>query len=120
MTHPPRKISDMILEMAQAFIAEGQTLEEKQNRLSTACTAWNMACGSEEDRPRRLEQYLEGCKQFHPALTPDELAKMRSDIESLIEQKLKSFAEDRRQIVSAEMVMVGSGFRIEVGSANLS
>jgi len=35
------------------------------------------------------------------------------------ERKLELFAEDKRQIVSAEVVTVGKGYRIEVGSATM-
>ena len=37
----------------------------------------------------------------------------------LIERKLELFPEDKRQIVSARVVMVGKDYRIEVESANL-
>ena len=40
-------------------------------------------------------------------------------METLIERKLKLFPNDRRQIVDARVVMVGTGFRIEVASATL-
>ena len=57
---PKRKMSEMISEMAANFISVGKTPEEKQNRLTAACSAWNMACGSPEVRQRQLEQYQEG------------------------------------------------------------
>ena len=41
---PKRKMSEMIAEMAAGFLGVGDTLEERQNRLNAACTAWNMAC----------------------------------------------------------------------------
>ena len=39
------------------------------------------------------------------------------DMELLIQRKLKMFPDDKRQIVSARVVMVGKDFRIEVASA---
>ena len=118
-SNPPtqRKMSEMILEMAAGFINVGRTPEEKQNRLTAACSAWNIACGSPEIRRKQLEQYLEGYQRFNPATLESDLAKIRSDMESLIERKREMFPDDRRQIVSARVVMVGTDYRFEIASA---
>ena len=114
-----RKMSEMISEMAVGFLGVGNTIAERQNRLNAACTAWNMACGSPEVRQRQLEQYKEGHVRFNAATSPDDLANIIKDMESLIERKLKMFPDDHRQIVSARVVMVGKDCRIEVASATL-
>ncbi len=119
MNPPKRKISEMISEMAASFISEGKTREEKQSRLTAACSAWNMACGSPEVRQQQLEQYVEGYRGNNPATSPGDLANVLKVMESLMERKLAMFPEDKRQIVSAKVVMVGKGYRIEVASANL-
>jgi hypothetical protein len=119
MTRQGRKMSEMISEMAGVFIDVGKTAAEKQSRLTAACSAWNMACGSSEVRQRQLEQYVEGYQRFNPATSPDDLAKVRKDMETLIERKLQMFPDDRRQIVSAKVVLVGTDYRIEVASATL-
>ena len=116
---PKRKMSEMISEMAAPFISVGKTPEEKQNRLTAACSAWNMACGSPEVRRQQLEQYVEGYRQYNPAISPSDLANVRKVMESLMERKLKLFPDDKRQIVSAKIVMVGKDYRIEVASATL-
>jgi hypothetical protein len=113
---PKRKLSEMISEMAADFIGIGKTVEEKQSRLTAVCSAWNMACGSPEVRQRQLAQYGEGYMRFNPATSPVDLAKILKDMESLIERKLQFFRDDKRQIVSAKVVMVGTAFRIEVAS----
>ena len=116
---PKRKMSEMISEMAAHFIRVGKTPDEKQSRLTAACSAWNMACGSPEVRQRQLEQYKEGYLRFNPATSPGDLDNIIKDIELLIERKLKMFPDDKRQIVSAKIVMVGKDYRIEVASATL-
>src|SRR5262249_48123317 len=70
MTRQGRKMSEMISEMAGAFIEVGKTAAEKQSRLTAACSAWNMACGSSEIRQRQLEQYVEGYQRFNSATSP--------------------------------------------------
>jgi hypothetical protein len=116
---PKRKMSEMISEMAAPFISEGKTPEEKHNRLTAVCSAWNMACGSPEVRRQQLEQYVEGYRQNNPAISPSDLANVRKVMESLMERKLELFPDDKRQIVSAKIVMVGKDYRIEVASATL-
>ena len=114
-----RKMSEMILEMGAGFVGVGDTIGERQNRLNAACTAWNMACCSPEVRQRQLEQYKEGYLRFNPATSPSDLANILKDMELLIERKLKMFPDDKRQIVSVRVVMVGNDYRIEVASATL-
>jgi hypothetical protein len=118
-TSPKRKMSEMISEMASPFISGGKTPEEKHHRLTAACSAWNMACGSPEMRRQQLEQYVEGYRGNNPATPTSELANIRKVMESLMERKLELFPDDKRQIVSARVVMVGKDYRIEVASANL-
>jgi hypothetical protein len=119
MMHQPRKLSEMISELAAYFIGAGKTTEDKHHRLTAACSAWNMACGSDDVRRRQLEQYVEGYQRFNPAISLNDLASIRRDMETLIERKLQMFPDDRRQIVNARVVMVEKGYRIEVVSATL-
>ena len=114
-----RKMSEMISEMAAGFLGVGDTIGERQNRLNAACSAWNMACGSPEVRQRQLEQYKEGYLRFNPGTSPSDLANILKDMELLIERKLRMFPDDKRQIVSARVVMVGNDYRIEIASATL-
>ena len=116
---PDKKMPEMIVEMAAAFISVGKTLEEKRSRLTAACSAWNMACGSPEECQLLLERYVEGYKRFNPATSPSDLAKIRTDMESLIALKLQLFPDDKRQIVSSRVVAVGESYRIEVASASM-
>ena len=114
---PKRQMSEMISEMAADFVGIGKTPDEKECRLTAACSAWNMACMSLELRRQQVEQYVEGFRQFNPAISPSDLASVRKDMESLIQRKLNMFPDDQRQIVSAKVVTVGKDYRIEVVSA---
>ena len=118
-TSTKRKMSEMISEMAAGFLGVGDTIEERQNRLNAACSAWNMACRPPEVRQRQIEQYREGYLRFNPATSSSDLANILKDMELLIERKLQMFPQDQRQIVSARVVMVGTKYRIEVASATL-
>jgi hypothetical protein len=112
-------MSEMISEIAAGFLWVGDSIEERQNRLNAACSAWNMACASPEVRRHQLEQYGKGYLRFNAATSPTEIAKIVKDMESLIERKLKMYPEDKRQIISAKVIPLGKTYRIEVASATL-
>ena len=116
---PKRKMSEMISDIAIAFISVGKTPEEKRSRLTAVCSAWNMACGSPEIQRQQLDQYVDGYRQNNPAASPSDLANILKVMQSLVERKLELFPDDKRQIVSSEIVMVGKDYRIEVASATL-
>jgi len=61
-----QKVSEMIWEFAGEFIRSGRTLEEKQNRLTAACSAWNIACNPPDVWDRTLDQYVESYKSYNP------------------------------------------------------
>ena len=118
-TSNKRKMSEMISEVGTGFLGVGDTIGERQSRLNAVCSAWNMACGSLAARQRQLQQFRESYLRFNPATAPSDLANIVKDLESLIERKLKMFPDDKRQIVSANVVKVGPSYRIEVASATL-
>ena len=105
--------------MAAGFLGVGNTIGERQNRLNAACSAWNMACAPLAVRRQQLAKYGEGYLRFNPGTSERDLANILKDMELLIERKLQMFPDDRRQIVSARVVMAGSDYRIEVASATL-
>ena len=116
-TSTKRKMSEMILEMGAGIVDVGETVDDRQNRLNATCTAWNMACASSVVRQKQLEQYREGYLRHNPATSPTDLANIIKDMELLIDRKLKMFPNDKRQIVSARSVRIGTNFRIEIACA---
>ena len=112
-----RKVSEMIWSFAGEFIRFGDTLEERQNLLNAACSAWNMACNLPEVRDRSLDQYMKSYRSYNPHASDDEISAIRSDMEKLIQNKLHLFPEVRKQIVGANITRVGDKDHIDVVSA---
>ncbi len=112
-------MSEMISEFAGDFIRLGKTPEEKQNYLNGACVAWNVASAPPERRKKLLDHFVVEYKRYNPSTDETALAAIRSDMEHLIEAKLKMFPHDLRQIVSARYIRTKEGDRIEVASARL-
>jgi hypothetical protein len=117
--HQPRTMSEMISELGAGFLGASDSMDEMQNRLNAVCSAWNLACAPPAVRERQLEQQRDSYLKFNPDTSPSELADIVKDLELLIERKLQMFPDDRRQIVGAKVVKVGTGHRIEVASATL-
>jgi hypothetical protein len=113
------KISQSILEFAGDFIRMGDTPEDRQNRLTAACSAWNMACNTPELREKHLIQYVRRYGEFNPQAAAEDLAHIRKDMETLIGVKLKMFPNDLRQVMEAKIVSEGGKDRVEAVAAQL-
>ena len=118
-TPAKRKISEMVWEFAGDFIRLGNTQGQKEARLIAVSSAWNIACNPPEQRQKLLDRYMTEYLRFNPDTNPANAAAIRSDMEKLVERKLKLCPMDRRQIVNARLVPVGDQDRIEVVSARI-
>ena len=114
-----RKVSEMIWEFAGEFIRSGRTLEEKQNRLNAACSAWNIACNPPDIWDRSLDQYVESYKSYNPELSGEEVSGVRSTMATLTQNKLRLFPAVHKQVVGAKITQVAGEDRIDVASARL-
>jgi len=109
----------MIWEFAGEFIRSGTTLQEKQNRLTAACSAWNIACNPPDVWDRTLDQYVESYKSYNPEVCHEEISGIRSTMAKLTQNKLRLFPAVHKQIVGARITQVGGKDRINVVSARL-
>jgi len=107
----------MVWEFAGTFIGSGQTLEDRQDRLTAACSAWNMACTPPEAHERLLRQYVESCRSYSPDATDEKLSDVRRVMEKLMRNKLALFPTVRKQIVGAQLSRAAGKDRIDVVSA---
>lgn len=120
-THLPRplakrKISEMILEFAGDFLSLGKTQEHKQCLLNAACSAWNIACVPADSRQKAMDRYMTEYRRLNPRMDETGYADVRSDMDNLIQMKLKLFPADVRQIVNARFVRVGDQDRLEAAA----
>ncbi|GMU22290.1 MAG: hypothetical protein AMXMBFR13_23760 [Phycisphaerae bacterium] len=119
-TSSKRKISETIWEFVGDFIREGETLSERQVRLTIACIAWSIACQQKpEERQKMLDEFMARSLQPNSRVTLAELAAIRRDIEKLVSRKRHLFLTDLRLILDARLVPVPGGERIEAMSATL-
>ncbi len=116
---PERKLSEMISEFAGDFILLGETPKAKQNYLTGACVAWNIASAPPKRRKKLVDEFLADYKGHNPNTDDAALPAIRKDMEHLIDVKLKMFPHDLRQTVTARYIQTKAGDRIEVGSARV-
>jgi hypothetical protein len=64
-----KKISEMVLDFAGDYIAMGQDIEEKQQYLNSAVSAWNIACLDEKAQKRSIKKYMAEYRKLNPYIT---------------------------------------------------
>jgi hypothetical protein len=65
-----QKISAMVLKVAEGYIYMGETTEERENHLRSACSAcsaWNIACLPSSKRKPAIKQYIEKYQKINKA-----------------------------------------------------
>ncbi len=56
----------MVLNFAGGYIAMGDDIEEKQQYLNSAVSAWNIACLDEKARKRSIKKYMAEYRKLNP------------------------------------------------------
>jgi len=112
-----QKVSEMVLDFAGDFIGAGITPEERKNRLTSACTAWNYACVPEKVTAELLDKYIVEYRKWNPDVDAEECRAIRHDLERLIAQKQKKDPHVVKQIISCQLTVVDGQDHIFVASA---
>jgi hypothetical protein len=113
-----QKYSEMVLNVAWDFISGGGTPEERQNRLTSACTAWNYACVPVDVRTKLLDEWVAGYRKWNPGAEGDECRGVREVMERLIQRKPEKYPHVVRQILSCELKVVDGRDHVFVATAD--
>src|SRR6266496_612955 len=106
-----RKVSEMVLDFAGDFIGAGKTPDERQHRLTSACTAWNYACVPEKVTAELLDKYVVEYRKWNPDANAEECRKIRQVMEELMK-----YPRVIKQIISCELTVVDGQDHIFVAS----
>ena len=93
----------MVLGFAGDYVAMGENIEEKQEYLNGAVSAWNIACLDEKDRKRAIKKYMKEYRKLNPTHSKQDLRDVEEDLRLLIKQKENLYPEVRVQIVNAHI-----------------
>jgi hypothetical protein len=113
------KMSKIIEQFAADYISMGETTEERQNYLNSACTAWNIAALPEHARDSALHFFSEEYKKQNPGI--DDADDLIQNMRTLIEKKLEMFPDVKKVIVNAFLEQIeDKKYRISVVSTDQS
>jgi hypothetical protein len=96
------KISAMLLKVAEGYIDMGETRQERENYLRSACSAWNIACLPPLKRESAIKQYVERCREINNS-DEAECKALEEDLRLLIRQKDRLYPEVNVQIVGSKI-----------------
>jgi hypothetical protein len=114
-----KKISEMVLDFAGDYIVMGEDIEEKQQYLNSAVSAWNIACLDEKARKRSIKKYMAEYRKLNPKQSERDFRDVEEDLRLLIKQKEKLYPEVRVQIVDAHIKEINGKNHVTVASLNI-
>jgi len=98
-TSPEIKMSELIGEYASDYINMGETTDERQSYLNSACSAWNIAVLPEHLRAEALRRNIEEYKRINPGI--DDVDDHANNLRKLIQKKLQMFPGVKKVIIDA-------------------
>jgi hypothetical protein len=114
-----KKISEMVLDFAGDYIALGEDIEEKQQYLNSAVSAWNIACLNEKARKRSIKKYMAEYRKLNPTQSKRDFCDVEEDLRLLITKKVEIYPEVRIQIVDAQIQEINGKNHVTVASFNM-
>ena len=95
----------------------GETTDERQSYLNSACSAWNIAVLPEHLREEALRRNIEEYKRINPGI--DDADNLAHDLRKLIEKKLQMFPGVEKVIIDASIEPISdTKYRILVASTD--
>lgn len=101
------KISEMVLKFAGDYISMGETIEEKQNFLNSACSAWNISLlSSPRKKSKEIRKYIKEYKKHNLDIDDQDCRDMKENLEKLISEKEKLFPNESTRIFRADVKLI--------------
>ena len=113
-----QKISAMVLKVAKGYIDMGETGEERENYLRSACSAWNIACLPRQKREHAIKQYVEQYQKINKADESDCKA-IEEDLRLLIKQKDRLYPNVNVQIIGSRIENINGKDHVTVASVKI-
>ena len=99
-------MSEMVLQFAGAYIDMGDTTEERQNFLNSACSAWNISLLPSTKRPKAIKKYIKAYKRYNPHVDNQDCKDMQENLEKLISEKERLFPHEIKRIIGASIKVI--------------
>ncbi len=114
-----KKVSEMLLDVARAFIAMGEDISEKQQLLQGAVSAWNIGCLKGDKKEQAIKEFMRNYRKLNPTFTKKDYKNEEENIYLLIKQKDKLYPDVNIQIVDAIIQEIDGKLHVTVASATM-
>ena len=109
----------MVLKVAEGYIDMGESTEDKENYLRSACSAWNIACLPPFKRESAIKRYVEQYQKINNSDEADCKA-LEEDLRLLIKQKDRVYPDVKVQIVNSIIENINGKDHVMVVSARIN
>lgn len=109
----------MVMDFAGDYISMSEDIEEKQQYLNGAVSAWNIACLDEKDRKRSIKKYMAEYRKLNPSQGRRDFRDVEENLRLLIKEKEKLYPEVRIQIVDAHIQEIDGKNHVTVASLSI-
>ncbi len=109
----------MLLDVAREYIAMGDDIEDKQQYLNDAVSAWNIACLEGKEREVALKKYRKRYRQMNPSHTKRDCNEAVENIRLLISRKDELYSDVCVQIAHATIETIENQDHVTVASVKL-
>jgi len=113
------KISAMLLDVASEYIAMGVGIEEKQQNLNGAVSAWNIACLKGKEREAALKRYRKQYRKLNPSHTKRDVNDALENIHILVSRKDKIYSDVSVQIAHATIETIKNQDHVTVAAVKI-
>tara|TARA_R110001592_G_scaffold359953_1_gene667573 strand:+ start:548 stop:904 length:357 start_codon:yes stop_codon:yes gene_type:complete len=96
-----QKVSEMILDVASAYIEQGKTIEEMQFYLDITCASWNMAILPKREKDKKVKKFIKSFKKN--SVDPQFVKWLNEDVLGLIKAKNDLFPNISYPIENAKI-----------------
>jgi hypothetical protein len=110
------KVSEMLMDVARDYVSMGEDIEEKQQLLNGAASAWNIACLEGKERERAIKKYMRKYKKMNPHQTKQDYRDTEEDFMLLIKEKDSLYPDTKVQVANAEVKEIGENLHVTVMS----
>lgn len=104
----------MLAEVADGYIQMGRNLEERNNYLRSAITAWNLACLPFAKREQGLREYIVKFNEINNPASPEDARGLERNLRALIKRKISLYPKVKVQLVGGNIEHIAGKDQVTV------
>ena len=110
------KESEMLLKIAENYMAVCDTLEKMNSCLNQACAAWNISLLPDGERIKDIDKHIDAINRINDDMTEKDRNDMRNNIELLISEKLKHYPDKKIIMLRAKIDKINGKLHVKAES----